>query len=222
MENQTLGIEGESGSGKTSLVLAILRLISFEGKILFNNKNISSYKKNELLKLRKNMQIIFQDPFSSLSPRMTIEEIVGEGLTVHEPKLSLKEKKNKILEALEQVELDHGALNKFPHEFSGGQRQRVAIARALILKPKLILLDEPTSALDVSIQMQVIKLLIRLQEEHGLAYLCISHDLRVVRALSDTVYVMKEGKVVESGAADELFNNPSHPYTQELLKAAIT
>ena len=189
---------------------------------MFEGEDISLFSRKQKTSLRKDFQIVFQDPFGSLSPRMTVEEIVGEGLTVHEPKLSLKEKKNKILEALEQVELDHGALNKFPHEFSGGQRQRVAIARALILKPKLILLDEPTSALDVSIQMQVIKLLIRLQEEHGLAYLCISHDLRVVRALSDTVYVMKEGKVVESGAADELFNNPSHPYTQELLKAAIT
>ena len=218
----TTGLVGESGSGKSSLARAILGLEEFEGRVLFEGEDISLFSRKQKTSLRKDFQIVFQDPFGSLSPRMTVEEIVGEGLTVHEPKLSLKEKKNRISEALEQVELDHGTLNKFPHEFSGGQRQRVAIARALILKPKLILLDEPTSALDVSIQMQVIKLLIRLQEEHGLAYLCISHDLRVVRALSDTVYVMKEGKVVESGAADELFNNPSHPYTQELLKAAIT
>ena len=171
--------------------------------------------------IKKDFQIVFQDPFGSLSPRQTVGEIVGEGLRVHEPQLTSQERELKIFQALKEVELDKSFFLRFPHELSGGQRQRVAIARAIILKPKLILLDEPTSALDVSIQMQVIKLLTELQNKNNLSYLCISHDLKVIRALSDLVYVMKEGKIVEKGMADKLFSNPQNEYTKELITASI-
>ena len=222
LENQTLGIVGESGSGKTSLVLAILKLISFEGKIIFNNKEISSYKKNDLLKLRKNMQIIFQDPFSSLSPRMTIEEIVREGLDVHENTLSENIKKVKIRDIFEEVGLNFDKIyNRFPHEFSGGQRQRIAIARALILKPKLLILDEPTSSLDVSIQNQIIKLLNDLQIKYELSYIFISHDINVIQSVSDYIIVLKNGKIIEEDTAKNIFNFPKNTYTKNLLSTVF-
>tara|TARA_B110000116_G_scaffold265442_1_gene274667 strand:- start:1779 stop:3368 length:1590 start_codon:yes stop_codon:yes gene_type:complete len=222
LENQTLGIVGESGSGKTSLVLAILKLINYKGKIFFNNKNISSYKKNELIKIRKNMQIIFQDPFSSLSPRMTIEEIVSEGLDVHESNLSEREKKAKIREIFKEVGLDFDSLyNRFPHEFSGGQRQRIAIARALILKPKLLILDEPTSALDVTIQNQIIKLLNDLQLKFELSYIFISHDINVIKAVSDYIIVLEKGEIIEEGIANEILDYPKKNYTKKLVSSII-
>ena len=222
LENQTIGIVGESGSGKTSLVLAILKLISFKGKISFNNKDISFYKKNDLTKLRKNMQIIFQDPFSSLSPRMTIEEIVREGLDVHEKTLSEKEKKFKIREICIEVGLDFDKIyNRFPHEFSGGQRQRIAIARALILKPQLLILDEPTSSLDVSIQNQIIKLLNDLQLKYKLSYIFISHDINVIESVSDYIIVLQNGKIIEEGLTKEIFNFPKNNYTKNLLSSVI-
>lgn len=221
-ENQTLGIVGESGSGKTSLVLAILKLISFEGTILFNHKDISLYKKKDLIKIRKNMQIIFQDPFSSLSPRMTIEEIIREGLVIHENFLSEKEKKNKIKKILNEVGLNYQDVhNRFPHEFSGGQRQRIAIARALILEPKLLILDEPTSALDVSIQNQIIKLLNNLQLKNQLSYIFISHDINVIQSVSDYIIVLQNGKIIEEGLSKEIFTNPKNEYTKNLLSAII-
>ena len=222
LENQTLGIVGESGSGKTSLILAILKLIPFKGKIFFNNKDISTYKKKDLIKLRKNMQIIFQDPFSSLSPRMTTEEIVREGLDVHENSLSEKEKNNKIKEVFEEVGLDFDKIyNRFPHEFSGGQRQRIAIARALILKPKLLILDEPTSALDVNIQNQIIKLLNDLQLKYQLSYIFISHDLNVIESVSDHVIILQKGEIIEQGSIHEIFNFPKNDYTKKLLSSII-
>ena len=217
----TTGLVGESGSGKSSLARALLGIEKSNGKIIFDNKNINELSQNETRSFKKDFQIVFQDPFGSLSPRMTIGEIVGEGLKVHAPSLSKSERKEKIVKALEDVELESSSFSRFPHELSGGQRQRVAIARAIILEPKLILLDEPTSALDVSIQMQILHLLKDLQSRLGLSYLCISHDLKVIRFLSDYVYVMKDGIIVEDGISEDLFESPKHIYTQELLEASI-
>ena len=217
----TTGLVGESGSGKSSLARALLGIEKSEGKIIFDNKNINKLSSSEIRNFKKDFQIVFQDPFGSLSPRMTIGEIVGEGLKVHQPNLTKEERKDKIVQALNDVELESTSFSRFPHELSGGQRQRVAIARAIILEPKLILLDEPTSALDVSIQMQILNLLKDLQSRLGLAYLCISHDLKVIRFLSDYVYVMKDGNIVEDGISDDLFESPNHIYTQELLAASI-
>jgi microcin C transport system ATP-binding protein len=219
-QGQTLGIVGESGSGKTTLGLAILRLIKSQGEICFSGHQIQSYKQKRITPLRREMQVVFQDPFGSLSPRMSIAETVGEGLEIHDPG-SAEQRKQRVIEALQEVGLDPDVRDRYPHEFSGGQRQRIAIARALVLKPKLIILDEPTSALDRTVQCQIIDLLRDLQRKHQLSYLFISHDLAVVRALSHKLMVMKSGQVVEQGSTEQLFRNPQHPYTQQLLKAAF-
>jgi len=217
---QTLGIVGESGSGKTTLGLALLKLIGSEGAIRIEGKAVDALNQKAFRPFRKSLQIVFQDPFGSLSPRMSVEEIVGEGLGIHE-KLSPEERRARITAALKDVGLDPDSGNRYPHEFSGGQRQRIAIARALVLQPAVIVLDEPTSALDRTVQAQVISLLKRLQARYGLSYVFISHDLAVVRALSHELMVLKDGQIVEQGPAETLFSAPQHPYTQELLEAAF-
>ncbi|MEK9784880.1 MAG: ABC transporter ATP-binding protein [Gammaproteobacteria bacterium] len=219
-EGRTLGIVGESGSGKTTLALALIRLISSRGQIRFDGQSINGLSGNALKPLRREMQIVFQDPFGSLSPRMSVGEIIAEGLIAHQL-TSEKETDVRLIDVLEQVGLDPNARGRYPHEFSGGQRQRIALARALILKPKLIVLDEPTSALDRSVQSQMIDLLLQLQSDHQLTYLFISHDLRVVRALADEIMVMQAGKVVEHRQAEPLFTQPEHPYTRALISAAL-
>ncbi|WP_366657764.1 ABC transporter ATP-binding protein [Fodinicurvata sp. EGI_FJ10296] len=220
-EGHTVGVVGESGSGKTTLGLAILRLISSVGSIRFDGQELQGRQFKELRPLRRQMQIVFQDPFGSLSPRMSISEIVEEGLHVHRIGQPGREREQMIIDVLTEVGLDPDARHRYPHEFSGGQRQRIAIARAMVLRPRFVVLDEPTSALDMSVQAQIVDLLRDLQERYRLAYLFISHDLRVVKALSDHLIVMKDGLVVEQGAAATIFNAPQHPYTQALLKAAF-
>lgn len=220
-QGETLGIVGESGSGKTTLAMAILRLLKSDGDIRFGGQDIRKYAGADLRKLRRDMQVVFQDPFGSLSPRMSIAQIVGEGLEIHEPDLTIAEREARIAEALQEVDLPQNAMDRYPHEFSGGQRQRISIARALVLKPRFIVLDEPTSALDMSVQAQIVELLRDLQARHKMAYLFISHDLRVVRALSHRVMVMQGGKLVESGAAEDVFDHPQQPYTKALLAAAL-
>ena len=222
LENQTIGIVGESGSGKTSLVLALLKLISFEGEIIFNKINISKIKNSNFKNIRKNMQIIFQDPYSSLSPRMTVEEIVREGLDVHMNKISNTEKIIEIEKIMLEVGLDYKKIyNRFPHEFSRGQRQRIAIARALILKPKILILDEPTSALDVTIQNQIIELLNSLQAKYKLSYIFITHDMKVIKSIADRVLVLKNGKIEEEGVVLDIFNKPKSTYTKNLISSLI-
>ena len=218
---QTLGIVGESGSGKTTLGMAILRLVKSEGDIFLEGNNLSVMKSRELRPFRKDMQIVFQDPFGSLSPRLSIHQIIEEGLMVHEKNLSEKQRRDRVAAALNEVGLDESVQDRYPHEFSGGQRQRIAIARALILKPKLVILDEPTSALDMSVQAQIVDLLRGLQSRHNLTYLFISHDLKVVRALSNQVIVMKDGVIVESGSSDQIFEEPKTEYTRALISAAF-
>ncbi|MCH8291640.1 ABC transporter ATP-binding protein [Candidatus Poribacteria bacterium] len=218
---QTVGVVGESGSGKTTLGLALLRLISSEGPIFFKDMMIQGMKSRILRSLRREMQMIFQDPFGSLSPRMSIGQIIEEGLKVHKIGETPEEREVLVIEAIKEVDLDPESRNRYPHEFSGGQRQRVAIARAIVLKPEFIVLDEPTSSLDVSVQAQIIELLRKLQREHGMAYLFISHDLKVVRAMANDVIVMQHGKVVEQGSADEIFEAPREDYTKELMAAAF-
>lgn len=220
-KGETLGIVGESGSGKTTLGLALLRLVDSTGRIQFKDNVISDYREQQMRPLRRSFQIVFQDPFSSLSPRMTVEQIVGEGLKLHFPELNRQQRDERIIKTLREVGLDEGALWRYPHEFSGGQRQRIAVARTVVLEPDVILLDEPTSALDVSVQKQVLDLLSDLQMKHKLSYLFISHDLRVVRAMSHRVIVMRDGKVVESGDVSEVFDSPQQPYTRELAKASL-
>ncbi len=217
----TVGIVGESGSGKSTLGLALLKLIKSEGKIVFQGEEIQDRKWKELRKLRADFQIVFQDPYSSLSPRLSVGQIIEEGLLVHEGKGDPAERRALISKTLEEVGIDGDAQDRYPHEFSGGQRQRISIARALILKPAFIVLDEPTSALDMSVQAQIVDLLRDLQKRYNLTYLFISHDLKVVRALADTVMVMKDGKVVEQGVAAEIFDNPQTTYTKTLMKAAF-
>jgi microcin C transport system ATP-binding protein len=219
-EGETVGIVGESGSGKTTLALAVMRLIASEGPVMFLGENIQGLPSRALRGLRRDMQIVFQDPYGSLSPRMTAEEIIAEGLSVHglEPGRNRSEM---VAEIMEEVGLDPATMHRYPHEFSGGQRQRIAIARAMILRPKLVVLDEPTSALDMTVQVQIVELLRDLQRRHGLAYLFISHDLKVVRALAHQVLVMKEGDIVEAGRADAVFDAPKTDYTRALMAAAF-
>jgi microcin C transport system ATP-binding protein len=219
-EGETVGLVGESGSGKTTLGLALLRLETSEGPIRFEGRDIQDLSRAALRPLRQRMQIVFQDPYGSLSPRMTVAEIVGEGLRVHE-NLSTAESEKRVAAVLEEVGLEPSMLDRYPHEFSGGQRQRIAIARALVLKPRLVVLDEPTSALDVSVQAQVVDLLRDLQVRHRLAYLFISHDLRVVRALAHRIVVLKDGRVVEEGEAEAVVGAPKQPYTRALMAAAF-
>jgi microcin C transport system ATP-binding protein len=220
-EGHTVGVVGESGSGKTTLGLALLRLEKSAGAIRFDGRTLQDLSAKTLRPLRREMQIVFQDPFSSLSPRMSVGQIVGEGLNVHNLGGSTQERERLIVQALEEVGLDPDSRHRYPHEFSGGQRQRIAIARAMVLKPRLVVLDEPTSALDMSVQAQIVDLLRDLQVRHRLAYMFISHDLRVVRALSDELIVMRDGRVVEYGPAAEIFANPRQPYTQALISAAF-
>ncbi|MGB0660011.1 MAG: ABC transporter ATP-binding protein [Mangrovicoccus sp.] len=219
-QGETLGIVGESGSGKTTLALAIMRLVGSEGPIVFQGQDIQGWKTRQLRALRRDMQIVFQDPFGSLSPRMNIGQIIGEGLGVHGTPKGMRADEM-VAEILTEVGLDPATRHRYPHEFSGGQRQRIAIARAMVLRPKLVVLDEPTSALDMTVQVQIVDLLRELQRKYRLGYLFISHDLRVVRALSHKVMVMQHGDVVEAGEAGQIFDAPSHPYTQELLAAAL-
>ncbi|WP_136636476.1 ABC transporter ATP-binding protein [Pseudooceanicola onchidii] len=216
---ETLGIVGESGSGKTTLALAIMRLIHSKGGIRFNGDDVHAWSTRELRNKRSEMQIVFQDPFGSLSPRMTAMQIIAEGLTVHKLPTD-RPVRDLVAEVMTEVGLNPETMDRYPHEFSGGQRQRIAIARAMILRPKLVVLDEPTSALDMTVQVQIVDLLRDLQRKYGLAYLFISHDLNVVRAMSHRVMVMKQGDVVEVGTAEQVFKAPSHPYTQQLLAAA--
>lgn len=216
---ETLGIVGESGSGKTTMALAIMRLISSKGMISYMGQDIRAWSTKELRKLRKDMQIVFQDPFGSLSPRMTCAQIISEGLKIHNVDPDRAER-DLVTEVMQEVGLDPATMDRYPHEFSGGQRQRIAIARAMVLRPKLLVLDEPTSALDMTVQVQIVDLLRNLQEKYGLAYLFISHDLKVVRAMSHKVMVMKQGDVVEQGVASDLFENPQTNYTRQLLQAS--
>jgi microcin C transport system ATP-binding protein len=220
-EGETVGIVGESGSGKTTLGLALLRLLDSEGRIVYDGAQLDTLSSARMRPLRRQLQIVFQDPFSSLSPRLSVAQIVEEGLTVHRIGGTAAERRALIDEVLREVGLDPESADRYPHEFSGGQRQRIAIARALVLKPRFIVLDEPTSALDMSVQAQIVELLRDLQQRHRLAYLFISHDLRVVRALASQVIVLKDGKVMEAGPAKRIFEAPQDPYTKALMAAAF-
>ena len=217
---ETLGIVGESGSGKTTLALAIMRLIDSDGPILYLGQDISEWRSKRLRHLRRDMQIVFQDPFGSLSPRMTVEQIIAEGLGVHGVEKG-RDRRRMVADIMAEVGLDPASMHRYPHEFSGGQRQRIAIARAMILRPKLVVLDEPTSALDMTVQVQIVELLRSLQRKYGLAFLFISHDLRVVRAMSHQIMVMRAGEVVEHGDATQIFDAPRDEYTRTLLAAAF-
>jgi microcin C transport system ATP-binding protein len=218
---ETVGVVGESGSGKTTLGLAMLRLIGSRGEIRFEDQSIQGWSWGRMRPLRREMQIVFQDPYGSLSPRLSIGEIVGEGLRIHKVGRDSSERRELVARILEEVGLEPGMIDRYPHEFSGGQRQRISIARAMVLRPRFVVLDEPTSALDMSVQAQIVDLLRELQARYGLAYLFISHDLRVVRALSHHVLVMKEGVVVEQGPSGRIFAAPEHPYTRALMAAAF-
>ena len=218
---ETVGLVGESGSGKSTMGYALVALQDAEGEIRFRGQDVLGMERRQLRRLRADMQIVFQDPFGSLSPRLSVAEIIAEGLAVHAPKLSRSEREARVAAVLREVGLPDDIGGRFPHEFSGGQRQRIAIARAIVLRPRFIVLDEPTSALDMSVQAQIVDLLRRLQQEHGLGYLFISHDLRVVRALAHRVVVMRQGVVVEEGPAADIFDRPEHPYTKALMAAAF-
>ncbi len=218
---ETVGIVGESGSGKSTLGMCLLRLQGCEGEIDFNELRLDTLAERNLRPMRRHFQVVFQDPYSSLSPRMSIEQIVGEGLKLHFPELSREQRRARIISVLEEVGLNESMLNRYPHEFSGGQRQRIAIARAVVLEPKVLLLDEPTSALDVSVQKQVLALLRDLQKRHAMSYLFISHDLKVIRAIAHRVMVMRDGKVVETGETEAIFTRPKDSYTRLLLNASL-
>jgi microcin C transport system ATP-binding protein len=219
-KGQTLGVVGESGSGKTTLGKALIRLQSSQGSIWFDGEALHALRGKALRPLRRQMQVIFQDPFGSLSPRMSVEQIIGEGLEIH--KLGTPEERERlIVDTMREVGLDPEERHRYPHEFSGGQRQRIALARALVLKPRLLILDEPTSSLDRTIQFQVIELLKSLQSRHGLTYIFISHDLAVVKTLCHEILIMRQGRIVESGPARQIFSRPQDPYTQELLATAF-
>ena len=225
-EGTTFGVVGESGSGKSTLGMCILRLTDCQGEIIYQGednyaKNLIQQSRSALRPMRKELQVVFQDPFSSLSPRLTIEQIISEGLQVHNIGKDKKDRQRMVFKTLHEVGLDEEMANRYPHEFSGGQRQRIAIARAIALQPRFLVLDEPTSALDMTIQAQIIELLKNLQERYGMTYLFVSHDLRVIRAMADEVAVMQNGKIVETGPASDLFNNPQHPYTKSLFAAAF-
>jgi microcin C transport system ATP-binding protein len=219
-QGETIGIVGESGSGKTTVAMAMMRLIQFEGSAVVMGQNVGAMNTRALRNLRAQMQIVFQDPFGSLSPRMTCAQIIAEGLEVHENH-SLEERRALVREIMDEVGLDPMMMDRYPHEFSGGQRQRIAIARAMILRPKLVILDEPTSALDMTVQVQIVDLLRNLQKKNGLAYIFISHDLKVVRAMSHRVLVMKQGDVIETGDADQIFDDPQTKYAKNLVAAAL-
>jgi microcin C transport system ATP-binding protein len=218
---QTVGIVGESGSGKTTLGMALLRLNRSQGAIIYKGTDISGFNRAQMRPLREDMQAVFQDPYGALSPRMSISQIIGEGLAVHRKNMTKWDREHLVVEALREVGLDIDTRHRYPHEFSGGQRQRIAIARAMVLQPDFVVLDEPTSALDLSVQAQIVDLLRALQEKHKLAYMFISHDLRVVRAMAHDIIVMKDGKIVEQGPATQVFDNPQQDYTRTLLDAAL-
>ena len=218
---ETLGIVGESGSGKSTLGRALLRLIPASGGLRFDGRDLCRLDRAAMKPLRRDLQVVFQDPFGSLSPRMMVGDIIAEGLQVHEPAMARAERETRTIAALQQVGLDPAMRNRFPHEFSGGQRQRIAIARALVLKPRLVLLDEPTSALDRTVQKTIVELLREVQAAHGLSYLFISHDLAVVRAMADRIIVMKDGRIVEEGPTEAIVTAPREIYTQELMRAAF-
>jgi ABC-type microcin C transport system duplicated ATPase subunit YejF len=220
-QGRTLGIVGESGSGKSTLARALLKLVPASGTVSFNGRDLTRLGRAAMRPLRRSMQLVFQDPYGSLSPLMRIGDIVTEGLRVHEPAMSRKERDARAVLALEEVLLDPGLRHRYPRELSGGQRQRVAIARAMILKPRLVLLDEPTSALDRAVQIGILALLEQLQESHGLTYVFISHDLAVIRAMADEIAVMKDGRIIEQGAAPEIVERPRAPYTRALIEAAF-
>jgi len=218
---QTVGVVGESGSGKTTLGLALLRLVDSKGPVVFLGRDIQGWKPADVRPLRRKMQVVFQDPYGSLSPRLSVTEIVGEGLQLHRPELGTDDRRDEVARALAEVGLDPGLQDRLPHELSGGQRQRVSIARAMILNPEFVVLDEPTSALDLSVQAQIVELLRGLQAKHRTSFLFISHDMKVVRALAHTVIVMRAGKVVEQGSREDVFERPKDPYTKALLAAAF-
>lgn len=220
-KGHTLGIVGESGSGKSTTGFALLKLNTAQGKIMLEKNSINDMDKTQIRRLRKRMQIIFQDPFGSLNPRMSVAQIIGEGLSIHSPGMTLKQEKNEIVTVMEKVGLDPDTRQRYPNEFSGGQHQRIAIARALILKPEFIVLDEPTSSLDRSVQFQVLELLKKLQKEFHLTYVFISHDLKVVKSLCHDIIVMKDGVIVESGNSNQIFSHPVHNYTKQLISTAF-